>query len=121
MIKELTVRLYKPQDIPRVLDMMIPAFAQLPNYSWITPSRERIDYVLNFNIDNAEAFAGWVLCDSHDVIQGFGGAWCVRSLMSYDMVADDIFMWIEPEYRTYKSSWQGWHIRAENGERIPYR
>jgi hypothetical protein len=99
MTKELTLRLYEPSDIPRALDLIMLALPQLPNYAMIVPDRERIRYVLTFNVDNAESFAGWVLCDTHNVVQGFGGAWCVRSLMSMDFVADDIFMWVEPEYR----------------------
>jgi hypothetical protein len=91
--KELNLRLYEPNDIPRALDLLCAALPQLPNYAMITPDRDRIEYVLTHNIDNAESFAGWVLCDSHNVVQGFGGAWCVRSLMSLDFVADDIFMY----------------------------
>jgi hypothetical protein len=79
------------------------ALPMLPNYKLITPNRERMEYVLRSGIDNATSFAGWVLCDTHNTVQGFGGAWCVRSLMSLDFVADDIFMWVEPEYRTFKS------------------
>ena len=101
MTKELTHRVYEPKDIPRVLDLIMLALPQLPNYAMITPDRDRIQYVLEHNVDNAEAFGGWVLCDTHDTVYGFGGAWCVRSLMSMDFVADDIFMWVEPEYRTY--------------------
>ena len=103
MTKELTLRTYQPKDIPRALDLIMLALPQLPNYVMIKPDRERIKYVLTFNIDNAESFAGWVLCDTHDMVQGFGGAWCVRSLMSMDFVADDIFMWVEPEYRSYEN------------------
>jgi hypothetical protein len=101
--KDLHLRLYEPNDIPRALDLLCAALPQLPNYAMITPDRDRIEYVLTHNIDNAESFAGWVLCDSHNVVQGFGGAWCVRSLMSLDFVADDIFMWVEPEYRSYEN------------------
>jgi hypothetical protein len=103
MSKELKLRLYEPRDIPRTLDLLCLALPQLPNYAMITPDRERIQYVLEHNIDNADAFAGWVLCDSHNTVQGFGGAWCVRSLMSLDFVADDIFMWVEPDYRSYEN------------------
>jgi GNAT superfamily N-acetyltransferase len=100
----LNLRLYEPGDIPRALDLLCAALPQLPNYSMIVPDRGRIEYVLTHNIDNAESFAGWVLCDSHNVVQGFSGGWCVRSLMSYDLIADDIFCWIEPEYRSYDNA-----------------
>ena len=103
MTKELTLRAYQPQDIPRVVKLICKAIPQLPNYAMITPSEERIQYVLEHNIDNALSFAGWVLCDSHDMVHGFGGGWCVGNLMSYDLVADDIFMWIEPEYRNHRN------------------
>jgi GNAT superfamily N-acetyltransferase len=80
------------------------ALPQLPNYAKITPDRERMKYVLEHNIQNAFAFCGWVVCDSHDVPQGCAAGWCVMSLMSTDMIADDVFMWVEPEYRTYKNA-----------------
>lgn len=102
--RELTLRMYQQRDIPRCLDILMAALPRLPNYSKIEPNRERMKYVLEHNIQNANAFAGWVLCDSDDVPQGCGGAWCVTSLMSLDLVADDIFMWVEPEYRTYKNA-----------------
>jgi hypothetical protein len=104
MTRDLVHRVYEPKDIPRVLDLIMVALPQLPNYSMITPDRDRIEYVLRHNVDNAEAFGGWVVCDTQGVIQGFGGAWCVRSLMSTDLIADDIFMWVEPEYRTYANT-----------------
>jgi GNAT superfamily N-acetyltransferase len=102
--KDLNLRLYEKRDIPRVVDLVMLAIPQLPNYSMITPVPERIQYVLEHQIGNGLAFGGWVLCDSHDVVQGFGGAWCVQSLMSYDYVADDVFFWIAPEYRTYRNA-----------------
>jgi hypothetical protein len=82
-------------------DLIMSAIPQIPNYAMITPNRERIRYVLTHNIDNAAAFCGWVLCDSNDNVQGGGAGWCVQNLMSLDMVADDVFMWVEPAYRSY--------------------
>lgn len=98
--KELTLREYQMRDVPRIVEIICNAMPQLPNYKMITPEPKRIQYVLENNIANGSAFACWVMCDSHDRVQGGGGGWCVMNLMSYDMVADDIFMWIEPEYRS---------------------
>lgn len=102
MTRELHVRTYNKDDIPVVINMICHAIPQLPNYSMITPDRERVKYVLEHNIDNGVSFGGWVLCDSHEVPHGMAGGWCVHNLMSLDLVADDIFMWIEPQFRTYK-------------------
>ena len=104
MTKALELRMYQSRDIERMVDMIEKAIPHLPNYRMITPNRERIKYVLTHNVQNANAFAAWVLCDSNDEVHGGGGAWCVASLMSLDMVADDIFMWVEPEYRSYKNA-----------------
>jgi GNAT superfamily N-acetyltransferase len=101
MTRELVLRTYVAEDIPRVIDILMNAIPQVPNYAMITPDPERIRYVLTYNIDNAEAFAGWVLCDTHNTIQGIGAAYCVRSIIAMDFVADDVFMWVEPEYRSY--------------------
>ena len=103
MDKELTLRAYQERDIPRVVDIIEYAIPLLPNYRAVTPNRERIRYVLEHHIDNGSAFAGWVLCDSHDVPQGIGGGWCVASILSLDLIADDIFMWVEPQYRTHRN------------------
>ena len=104
MPKDLTLRQYEPRDISRVLDLIMLALPLLPNYSMITPDRDRIGYVLRTGIDNGEAFAGWVLCDTHSIVHGFVGGWCVRSLMSMDLIADDIFLWVEPEFRSYRNT-----------------
>ena len=104
MNREVTLRNYQGQDIPYVIDMIMKAIPQLPNYKMITPDRDRIEYVLRFNIDNAHSFAGWVLCDSHNVPCGMSGGWCVQNLMSLDLVADDIFLWIEPQYRSLRNA-----------------
>jgi GNAT superfamily N-acetyltransferase len=102
--KELTLRLYQARDIPCLIDMIMNAVPQLPNYAILTPDRVRIKYLLDHNIQNAYSFCGWVVCDSHDVPRGCGAAWCVMSLVSQDIIADDAFLWIEPEYRTYRSA-----------------
>jgi GNAT superfamily N-acetyltransferase len=102
--KDLTIRMYQPRDIPRLIDMFMGAIPKLPNYSMIVPDPKRIEYVLKHNVDNAASFAGWVSCDSHDVPQGAVAGWCVANLMSNDLVADDIIMWIEPEFRTLRTA-----------------
>jgi GNAT superfamily N-acetyltransferase len=104
MSEDLILRSYQPRDIPRLINMFMDALPQLPNYAMIRPDPTRIEYVLRHNVDNAAAFAGWVVCDSHDIPQGAIGAWCVASLMSHDLVADDIIMWVEPAYRSHRNA-----------------
>jgi len=99
--RQVTLRTYQPRDIPRMVNLIESAIPQIPNYAMITPDRGRIEYVLRHNIDNATSFCGWVLCDTNDDVQGGGAGWCVQNLMSKDMVADDVFMWVEPKYRSY--------------------
>jgi GNAT superfamily N-acetyltransferase len=104
MSKDVTLRSYQPRDVPRLIKMFMGALPQLPNYAMITPDPERIEYVLVHNINNAAAFAGWVVCDSHDVPQGAIAGWCVKNIMSQDLVADDIIMWVEHEFRTLRTA-----------------
>lgn len=104
MSKELTLRSYQPRDIPRLVNMFMASIPLMPNYAMITPQPDRIRYVLQHNIQNASSFAGWVVCDEFDIPQGAAAGWCVQNIMSYDFVADDVFMWVEPEWRTYKSA-----------------
>jgi len=102
--KSLVIRTYQAKDLPRMLDIIMEYVPQLPNYARMKMDRERIEYVLRHNIDNAAAFCCWVLCDTHDVVQGGGAAWCVMSLLSKDMIADDVFMFVLPEYRTLRNA-----------------
>ena len=104
MNKELTLREYEANDIPRLIEMFMGALPRIPNYAMIVPDPSRIRNVLVNNVQNADHYTGWVLCDSHNIPQGCAAGWCVRSLMSQDLVADDIIMWIEPEYRTLRSA-----------------
>ena len=102
--KELTLRLYKAKDLPRMIDIIMQYVPQLPNYKKIKLDRNRIEYVLVHNIDNALSFNCWVLCDTHDEVQGGVAGWCVMSLLSKDLVADDVFMSVVPEYRTLRNA-----------------
>lgn len=102
--KELYLRLYKLTDIARMTDLIMENVPLLPNYSRLRMDRGRVEYVLRHNVDNAAAFCAWVVCDTQDVVQGGGGGWCVMSLMSKDLVADDIFLFVVPEYRTLRNA-----------------
>jgi len=102
--KELTLRLYQMRDLPRMIDIIMQYVPQLPNYKKLKLDRNRIEYVLVHNIDNAAAFNCWVLCDTHDVVQGGVAGWCVMSLLSKDLVADDVFMFVVPEYRSLRNA-----------------
>jgi GNAT superfamily N-acetyltransferase len=104
MNKDLELRQYEARDIPRGVEMIMTAVPQMPNYAMLRPDRGKIEFLLKHQLTNGLAFAGWVLCDSHDVPQGFGAAWAVQSLVSYDVIGDDVFFWIEPEYRTYRNA-----------------
>jgi hypothetical protein len=101
--KELTLRLYQPRDITRMVDILLQYIPTLPNYSMITPDRDRITYVLQHNVQNANAFCCWVLCDSHDVVQGGGAGFTIMSLLSKDFISDDVFMFVMPEFRTLRN------------------
>ena len=102
--KELTLRTYQLKDLPRMLDIIMEYVPQLPNYATIKCDRSRVEYVLRHNIDNAAAFCCWVVCDTHDEVQGGAAGWCVMSLLSKDLVADDVFMFVLPEYRTLRNA-----------------
>ena len=98
--KALELRPYQAKDFERMIDLIVEHVPKLPNYRKLKTDRKRIEYVLRHNIDNAAAFGCWVLCDTHDVVQGGVGGFCVMSLLSLDLIADDIFLFVVPEYRT---------------------
>lgn len=101
LVRATLVRPYEQGDIPQIVDMLVRSIPTLPNYATITPDPYKIEYTLRHGVTNGVAFGGWVLCDSHQDIKGCIGAWCVPSIMSDDLIADDIFMWIEPEHRSF--------------------
>lgn len=101
-MEDLTLRAYKQGDVPHMIDIIMEYVPQLPNYKKFTMNRDRIEYVLRHNIDNANAFGCWVLCDIHDVVQGGVAGYCVMSLLSLDFVADDVFFFIMPQFRNLR-------------------
>jgi hypothetical protein len=98
--RRLTLRSYQPRDIARMTQIIMHAIPRMPNYKMITPDADRIRFVLENNIANGVSFASWVVIDSDDIVQGGIGAWCVKNILSHDLVADDVFLWIEPDYRS---------------------
>jgi GNAT superfamily N-acetyltransferase len=98
--RTLKLRLYTAADVDRVADLIVKAIPQMPNYRMIKPDRQKIVNILRSNNVGGVAFACWVLCDLHNEVQGGVAGWCVQNILSSDLVADDIFMWVEPDYRS---------------------
>ncbi len=103
MPKECIIRPYGLEDIPAIVDSVMVEVPNLPNYKNITMSRERITYVLTHNLGNASNFQCWILIDKETgQLAGGSAGYCVPSILSLDLQAQDVFLFVYPAYRTLR-------------------
>lgn len=96
----LKIRRYEARDILTITDLAIRYVPELPNYKGIHVDRDRIEFTLTQNVTNDGTIACFVLVDDHDKVVGGIMAYCVTLLFSWQKVANDIFLFIEPIWRT---------------------
>lgn len=94
------VRAYTLKDVPGIVDGVYEHLHELPNYKNVTVSKERVAYLLNNNINNNGYFACWVVVNEQDEVVGGGGGFCTPGMMTWDLIANDIFLYVVPEYRS---------------------
>lgn len=99
-----TTRRYRLDDIPRLVSLAVEYIPQLPKYRTVTIDASRVDFLLQNNVNNESAFMLRVLCDSHDRPVGAMVAYCTTMFFSWDKAANDIFLFIEPEWRTLQNA-----------------
>jgi GNAT superfamily N-acetyltransferase len=94
------VRRYAADDIPRIIEICTAEIPKLPNYKGVVVDPSRIKFMLDQNVDNDGYFMIWLLEDDHGKIVGGIGAYCVTMAFSWARVCNDMFFFIEPEYRS---------------------
>src|SRR5882762_2210475 len=98
------IRTYEAKDIPFLVELACECLATLPNYAQIKPSPERIHQLLSNNINNDGYWMMRVLVTDDDQIAGQICAYCSMCVFSFDMITNDVFLYIIPEWRTLNST-----------------
>lgn len=98
------MRPYTLDDIPFLIAGAQKYVPQLPNYTNIIVSEKRLDYVLRNNLGNASYFQCWVLVDNNTgELVGAVAGYCVMAIISFDLVANDIFLFVKEEWRSLRN------------------
>lgn len=98
------MRPYERSDIDFICEGVARFVPELPNYKDITVSKDRVKYLLSHNYGNASSFQAWVLIDpeTNQLIGGVAG-YCVPGMMTWDLVANDVFLFVLPEWRSLRN------------------
>ena len=101
---ECNIRPYALDDIPFLCAGAKKYIHELPNYKNITISERRLDYLLRHNHGSASHFQCWVLVDNvTNELVGAGAGYCVPGMATFDLVANDTFLFVHPEWRSMRN------------------
>lgn len=101
--KNLTIRNYRKDDIKYMVERASEIVPALPHYRGINVSKPRLEFLLTQNMNPQSGFSGWVLTDNEDIPRGFGAGYCVPAIFSTELIANDVFLFVEPEWRSIKN------------------
>ncbi len=105
MNKEVMIRPYELNDIGFICSSVARELPKLPNYKDITVCPERLGYVLKHNYGNASSFQCWVLVDPvNNQLVGGGAGFCVPGMITWDLVANDVFLFVLDEWRSLRNT-----------------
>lgn len=100
----MNIRRYTADDIPRIIYLAQLHIPELPNYKGVVVHEDRIKFLLEQNINNDSTIMLQVLVNSSNQVVGCIAAYCVTLLFSWEQVTNDIFLFIEPDWRTTKNA-----------------
>lgn len=101
--KECIIRPYEKADIPAIIASVREEVPKLPNYENINIADNRLEYLLTHNHGNASSFQCWILVDKETGrLAGGAAGYCVPSMLSWDLVSQDLFMFVYPDWRTLR-------------------
>ena len=98
--QSLRVRRYEEKDIPGLRGRVMVEVPKLPHYVGITVNAERLDQILYAGLLSEEQFMCRALVTPDDEIVGGVCGYCVTQLLSFDKMTGDIFLFIDPEWRS---------------------
>lgn len=102
MKHETKMRPYQISDIDAICLAVEKYLPELPHYKNITVSKERLAYLLRHNFGNASYFQCWVLVNKNDEVVGGVAGYCTNGMVTWDLIANDVFLYVFPEYRTFQ-------------------
>jgi GNAT superfamily N-acetyltransferase len=94
------IRAYETKDIPYMVEQACIHIPTLPSYAHIKPIPERLHQWLANNVNNNGYWMTHLLVTDKDEIVGCISAYCSMCVFSFDMITNDSFMFILPEWRT---------------------
>lgn len=101
--RDVIIRPYEKADIPAIIDSVAAEVPKLPNYKDITVSKERVEYLLTHNHGNVSSFQCWILIDKEtNKLVGGSAGYCVPGMLTWDLVANDVFLFVYPDWRTLR-------------------
>lgn len=92
-------RAYQPEDIEQIVDIVVRELPGLPNYRDVVPARDRIHYLMANNLTNAQFMCTVLVTSDEQVVGGIAG-YCTPAMFSWETVAQDVFLWIDPQHRS---------------------
>jgi hypothetical protein len=76
----------------------------MPHYKGVFMDKPTLSLWIEMCIDKKDTYAVSVLCDSHtDKPVGLGVCYCVPMIFSTQKASHDIFLYIEPEWRSMQN------------------
>jgi GNAT superfamily N-acetyltransferase len=100
----LTLREYTKADIHQIVEAVYDHLHELPNYSRMTVSKDRLSYLFTHNLNNVGSFNMWVLVDEQNQVQGGGAGYCVPGMTTWDLMANDVFLYVKKEHRSLQAT-----------------
>lgn len=95
-----TVRRYTEADIPAMRGRVMIEVPKLPHYVGVNVVAERLDQILYDGLKSEDRFMGRVLVSPDDKVIGGVCGYCVTQLLSWDKMTGDIFLYIDPDWRS---------------------
>lgn len=102
-VREPTMRPYQVKDIEFITEMCMNSIPDLPNYKGTNPSRERIRFLLQNNLTNAMFLCLIVVDPETDRPVGGIAAWAAPMMLGTEIVTQDVYLYVKPEWRSLKA------------------
>jgi hypothetical protein len=94
------LRRFTETDIPDLVKAACVFVPMLPNYKGASVDPTRIEFLLRNNLTNDGAITVFILLNDAEELVGGIMAYCVPLLFSWELVTNDVFLYIVPEYRS---------------------
>lgn len=110
------VRRYSEVDIPYLVKRLTTIIPTMPNYKGAKVDPSRLEFMLTQNVNNDGYFMVFVLVNSVGDIVGGICAYCVTMAFSWDRYCSDMFLYIDPNWRSLSNAtkliraYQDWGI-----------